>query len=69
MRVLKGELAMTKQDYRLQYKRTVPLEPEDRAALNDAVVREVKKRRKLNELDRGVMTLRESRARDNKTIS
>ena len=68
IRVLKGELAITKQDYRLQFKRPVPLEPEERQALNEAVIREVKKRRKLNEVDSGVVTLRERRAHDTSVI-
>ena len=44
------------------------MEPEERAILNEAIVQEVKKRRKLNEVDNGDVTLRERRAHDTSVI-
>ena len=69
IRTLQGELAIVNQECRLLGKRPSPADPEETEYLQEAVAREIKKRRRQSICNDAPVTLQERRKTDHASIA
>ena len=67
--VLKDQITIYRQEFRIMNKRQAPAEPEDAMAIQEATMREIKRRRDQNIASEAPVTLDERRAMDKAKIT